>query len=184
MRAALEADPDHIEAQTLLNMDPAPEEVSLHNSAELFLRVLMKLQQRLLRLPRCGVRFSTEIWREVARFLSRRDLKVLLFVPHTLSRVASQLLFSELDLFFTANMCPAKDAHQRVYSHEAESLQRHEDDARQAQRTADILSRIITDPTFAVVVKTLRLFLPRIALGQSVAFQTGKELMRPSRRRS
>ncbi|TFL06944.1 hypothetical protein BDV98DRAFT_538246 [Pterulicium gracile] len=154
LRAALEADPDHIEAQTLLNMDPAPEE-------------------RLLRLPRCGVRFSTEIWREVARFLSRRDLKVLLFVPHTLSRVASQLLFSELDLFFTANMCPAKDAHQRVYSHEAESLQRHEDDARQAQRTADILSRIITDPTFAVVVKTLRLFLPRIALGQSVAFQTG-----------
>jgi hypothetical protein len=46
-------------------------------------------------------RISIEIWREVALFLPRRDLKTLLFVPHILSRVASQLLFRELDLHFT-----------------------------------------------------------------------------------
>ena len=44
-----------------------------------------------------------EIWREIALFLPRRDLKTLLFVPHILSRVASQLLFRELDLHFSSS---------------------------------------------------------------------------------
>ncbi|TFK21456.1 hypothetical protein FA15DRAFT_80606 [Coprinopsis marcescibilis] len=43
---------------------------------------------------------SIEIWREVAMFLPRRDLKALLWVPHVMSRVASRLLFREVDLHF------------------------------------------------------------------------------------
>jgi hypothetical protein len=155
LRAALEADPDHLEAQSLLNLHPNAEE------------------ERLLPHHRSGVRFSTEIWREVARFLPRRDLKVLLFVPHTLSRVASQLLFCQLDLYFTVSPPTGDRHHGRSVKKETESALRRDDDAWQAQRTADILSRIIVDPTFASVVKSLRLFLPRSGRGQSVAFQTG-----------
>ena len=44
--------------------------------------------------------FSTEIWREIASFLPRRDLKTLLVLPHVLSRIASQLLFRKIDLHF------------------------------------------------------------------------------------
>ena len=44
--------------------------------------------------------FSTEIWREIVLFLPRRDLKTLLYVPHVLSRIASQLLFRQIDLQF------------------------------------------------------------------------------------
>ncbi len=36
--------------------------------------------------------------------MPRKDLKSLLFVPHAVSRVASQLLFRELDLYF-GNIC-------------------------------------------------------------------------------
>ncbi|KAI0683290.1 hypothetical protein BC835DRAFT_1395904 [Cytidiella melzeri] len=91
--------------------------------------------------------FSTEIWREIALFLPRRDLKTLLSIPHVLSRIASQLLFSQIDLHFTS-------------------------DRQHSQRSADILTRIITDASFAFHVKTLRIFVP----GRDIfpmTFQTG-----------
>lgn len=47
--------------------------------------------------------FSTEVWREIAMFLPRRDLKMLLLLPHVLSRIASQLLFRKIDLHFGAD---------------------------------------------------------------------------------
>lgn len=89
--------------------------------------------------------FSTEIWREIALWLPPRDLKSLLLVPHVLSRIASQLLFHKIDLYF---------------------------DKRESQRSADILTRIITDNDFAKHVRTIRVFYQ----GRDVspmAFQTG-----------
>lgn len=47
-----------------------------------------------------GPGFSTEIWREIALWLPPRDLRTLLLVPHVLSRIASQLLFTKVDLHF------------------------------------------------------------------------------------
>ncbi|CAL1698561.1 unnamed protein product [Somion occarium] len=92
-------------------------------------------------------RFSTEIWRQIALWLPRRDLKTLLLVPHVLSRIASQLLFRKIDLHFGS-------------------------DKWDSQRSADILTRIITDSAFANLVRTLRIFVP----GRDVVpmtFQTG-----------
>ncbi|RPD68399.1 hypothetical protein L226DRAFT_617558 [Lentinus tigrinus ALCF2SS1-7] len=79
--------------------------------------------------------FSTEIWREIALWLPPRDLKSLLRVPHVLSRIASELLFQRIDLHLAS-------------------------EKRESQRSADILTRIITDATFASHVKTLRVFVP------------------------
>lgn len=98
-------------------------------------------------LPLGQPRFSTEIWRQIALWLPRRDLKTLLHIPHVLSRIASQLLFRKIDLFFAS-------------------------DKWDSQRSADILTRIITDSAFANLVRTLRIFVP----GRDVVpmtFQTG-----------
>ncbi|KAI0820145.1 hypothetical protein BC628DRAFT_932767 [Trametes gibbosa] len=79
--------------------------------------------------------FSTEIWREIVLWLPPRDLKSLLQVPHVLSRIASELLFRRIDLHLAS-------------------------EKRESQRSADILTRIITDPSFASHVRTLRVFVP------------------------
>lgn len=109
--------------------------------------LLSTLQSQVLKIPG-QPRFSTEIWRQIALWLPRRDLKTLLLVPHVLSRIASQFLFRKIDLHFGS-------------------------DKWDSQRSADILTRIITDSAFANLVRTLRIFVP----GRDVVpmtFQTGE----------
>ncbi|KAI8996252.1 hypothetical protein BD414DRAFT_512690 [Trametes punicea] len=103
-------------------------------------------EKQLVKLHRTPV-FSTEIWREIASWLPPRDLKSLLQVPHVLSRIASELLFQRIDLHLAS-------------------------EKRESQRSADILTRIITDASFASHVKTLRVYVP----GREtfpITFQTG-----------
>lgn len=123
-------------------------------------------------LPTNKNRISIEIWREIALSLPRCDLKSLLFVSHAISRVASQLLFRELDLHFGelkySNTDEDEDQDWRI--HEA----RANDGARHAQRSADILTRIIVDPAFAHCVRTLRIFASTRDGG--LAFQTGMKV--------
>ena len=115
-------------------------------------------------LPQKKERFSIEIWREIASFLPHQDLKALLFVPHAVSRVASQLLFRQLDLHFTnidseGNAWPQFD------------FSAKDEEVRRAQRSADILTRIIVDSSFATVVRTLRIYSD--IKDNSMGFQTG-----------
>ncbi|CCM02058.1 uncharacterized protein FIBRA_04134 [Fibroporia radiculosa] len=128
LRAIMELEPEHPEAKPLMlqhvaNPGKAPIE------------------------PHTTPGFSTEIWREIARWLSPRDLKNLLLVPHVLSRIASQLLFQKIDLYFVS-------------------------DKRESQRSADILTRIIVDDEFAKHVKMLRVFFQGRDVS-SMTFQTG-----------
>ena len=111
------------------------------------IELLSNFQSRVNTVPG-QPRFSTEIWRQIALWLPRHDLKTLLLVPHVLSRIASQLLFRKIDLHFGS-------------------------DKWDSQRSADILTRIITDNAFANLVRTLRIFVP----GRDVvpmSFQTGE----------
>lgn len=112
LEAILRLDPDHVEARALMGGTLHPSK----NSHQ----------------PHQTPSFSTEVWREIATFLPRRDLKTLLVLPHVLSRIASQLLFRKIDLHF---------------------------DKEHAQQSADILTRIITDASFSSHVKTLRIFV-------------------------
>ena len=117
---------------------------------------------------------SNEIWREIALHMPRRDLKALLFVPHPLSRIASQLLFRELDLHLTASSDGESDhlPESCLSAYRTAPAQR-DVDARHAQRSADILTRIILDNSFASAVRTLRIFAWRREKDGSMAFQTG-----------
>jgi hypothetical protein len=63
---------------------------------------------KLIREPDGPPRFSAQVWREIALYLPKRDLKSLLSVPHALSRIASQLIFREIDLHFTASPEPLR----------------------------------------------------------------------------
>ncbi|KAF8883554.1 hypothetical protein BD779DRAFT_1539533 [Infundibulicybe gibba] len=149
LQAALAAEPDNPEAKALLHQRS------------------VTVEKLLSPLPRNKDRFSVEIWREIALFLPRRDLKALLFVPHALSRVASQLLFRELDLHFgTIDLEEETDSWPVVNKDQAQ-------DSWQAQRSADILTQIIINPAFASAVRTLKIYAPKRDRDGSMAFQTG-----------
>ena len=113
-------------------------------------------------------RLSNEIWSEITSFLSRRDLRSLLLVPHPLSSIASRLLFRDVCLQFgTAQFDTG-------YSEGAAEI-----DKWHAQRSADILIRLLSDTEYASLVRSLSIRAPEE--GQTmISFQTGASVvMRP-----
>ncbi|KAF5376638.1 hypothetical protein D9615_007873 [Tricholomella constricta] len=154
LQAALVAEPDNPEAKALLHQRS------------------VTVEKLLSPLPRRRDRFSVEIWREIALHLPRHDLKALLFIPHAVSRVASQLLFRKLDLHFGG--IDAEEGRGDLWTHHSGDLSfGRDEDARHAQRSADILTRIIIDPSFASAVRTLRIYAPMRDRDGAMAFQTG-----------
>ncbi|KAJ7689485.1 hypothetical protein B0H17DRAFT_937317 [Mycena rosella] len=138
LQAALVAEPDNPEAKALLHHRSVAVEKLLSPAP-----------------PASKGQFSEEIWREIALWLPRRDLKTLLFVPNALSRVASQLLFRKLDL------------HLSVPPDQEDATGAH------AQRSADILTRVIVDPPFGSFVRTLCIYSHAVGKDESMAFQIG-----------
>lgn len=149
LQAALLADPDNPEAKALLHQRSVAVE---------------KLLAPQVRHP---LRLSNEIWAQVASYLTRKDLKTLLLVPHPLSRIASRLLFRQLDLRFSGISEREDDTEPWTGSSNYSRNGWHSPDA---QRSADILTRVIVDPTFASGVKSLRVYSYKDA---SMGFQTG-----------
>jgi hypothetical protein len=92
---------------------------------------------------------SNEIWREIASFLSRRDLRSLIFVPHPLSSIARQLLFRDISVVFGADDLVHKDRDDAVKK-----------EKRHARLSAEILSQLIADPACASQVKTFKVWAP------------------------
>ncbi|KIJ12313.1 hypothetical protein PAXINDRAFT_171259 [Paxillus involutus ATCC 200175] len=127
--------------------------------------------EMLLRVPDCPPGFSVEVWREIALFLPKRDLKSLLLVPNALSRIASQLLFREIDLHLTAAVEPGKVEHRPRIAH-GECIDQGVD-AWHYQRSADILTRILVDAHFATQVKSLSVYAASYDTMQPLAFQVG-----------
>lgn len=92
-----------------------------------------------------------EIWGKIASFLSRWDLRSLVFVPHPLSSIARQLLFRDISVVFTTDK-PDPDEEDDDGTEEMEK--------RHAQLSAEILSRLIADPACASQVRTLKVWAP------------------------
>ena len=111
------------------------------------------------------------MWREIAHYLPKRDLKSLLLVPNVLSRIASQLLFREIDLHLTAAMEPGS-AEGRFRPLQGECLNQ-DIDVWHHQRSADILTRILVDPHFAGQVRSLSVYAVSYDVTQPLAFQVG-----------
>ncbi len=120
------------------------------------------------------------MWRNIASFLPRRDLKMLLSLPHILSRIAFERVFQRVDLTLGAvstgdninAVSSARFSGRDEFIIEDENMEdaRSVIDERQLytdedvklekvlhQRTADIISRIVMDPGFAKLVKSLRI---------------------------
>lgn len=126
--------------------------------------------EMLLREPEVPPRFSTEVWREIALFLPKRDLRSLLLVPHPLGRIASQLLFREIDLHLTPLYEPSD---MDVYAPEAAEYVDRNLDSWHHQRSADILTRILVDSHFAGQIRSLTVHAASQDASQSLAFQVG-----------
>ncbi|KAI0247462.1 hypothetical protein BJV78DRAFT_1133240, partial [Lactifluus subvellereus] len=101
-------------------------------------------------------RLPNEIWREIASFLPRRDLRSLLFVPHVLSSISSQLLFRRLCL--QLGTIPPHTSCQRV--HEVPLTADSDIVGWHAQRSAGILSRLASDVIYANSVRSLSVWAP------------------------
>jgi hypothetical protein len=150
---------------SVLSADPANQDVKAIIQSQ-HLR-----QEMLIREPDGPPRFSAEVWREIALYLPKRDLKSLLSVPHALSRIASQLIFREIDLHFTASPEPLRldDRYKGVHGGRDEQ----ELNAWHYQRSADILTRILVDPVFASQVRSLSVYAVVSDASHTLAFQTG-----------
>ncbi|KAL7278793.1 hypothetical protein ACG7TL_007802 [Trametes sanguinea] len=148
IQAVLELQPDNSEAAALMAEHVvSPDKVGRYSCCFSPPPSSLMLVPKQILKPRTTPGFSTEIWREIALWLPPRDLKSLLQVPHVLSRIASELLFQRVDLHLAS-------------------------EKRESQRSADILTRMITDASFASHVKTLRVYVP----GREtfpITFQTG-----------
>ncbi|KAG8220747.1 hypothetical protein J3R82DRAFT_2161 [Butyriboletus roseoflavus] len=150
---------------SVLTVDPENQDVKA------IIQVQHLRPEMLLREPDCPPRFSAEVWREIALFLPKRDLKSLLFVPNALSRIASQLLFREINIHLTAAVEPG-GADSRFRPTQGESVDQ-DIDAWHYQRSADILTRILVDPHFAGQVRSLSIFALSYDVKQPLAFQVG-----------
>ncbi|KAI0054189.1 hypothetical protein FA95DRAFT_1552002 [Auriscalpium vulgare] len=109
-------------------------------------------------------RFSNEIWREIALYLPRRDLRSLLLVSHAMSAIAGQLLFRRVHLQFGT-------AHHYHKWQDKDSLDTVELDKWHAQRSADILSRLVSDTAYASHVHTFIVSAPASGKNALNAFQ-------------
>jgi len=148
--------------QAIIVLDPE------HTEARALMTTTTGSPGKSLTLPKGAPGFSTEIWRQIALWLPRRDLKSLLLVPHVLSRIASQLLFRKIDLHFGAS----SGCSLHISACSALICVLSAADKFDSQRSADILTRIITDAAFANLVRTLRVFVPGRDISP-MTFQTG-----------
>ncbi|KAI5120006.1 hypothetical protein M0805_008467 [Coniferiporia weirii] len=127
---------------------------------------------RLWNIESASRRLSPELWRQIASFLPRRDLKTLLHIPHVLSRIAFEFVFETVDLHF--GVCKLA-GEEKVWG---AAEQDHPDrpgfrlEKQLAQRTADIIARIVLDPSFAKLIKTVRISAERRDRNNHMAFQT------------
>ena len=107
----------------------------------------------------------------MASYLPRRDLKTLLHIPHVLSRIAFELVFQRIDLHIGSCKLSGEEKYWRDGDDDPERpglrLEKQ-----LVQRTADIIARIVLDPSFAKLVKTVRISASRSNRCHHMAFQT------------
>ncbi|KAI9431172.1 hypothetical protein H4582DRAFT_2010040 [Lactarius indigo] len=125
LQAILQLDPSHREATELLPPAGGKMPAGIGNS-------------RMSPPPR----FSNEIWRDIASFLPRHDLRNLLLVPHVscLGTVCLQFGTAQLESGFTEVAADVDKWH--------------------AQRSADILTRLVSDVAYAGLVRSLTIWAP------------------------
>ncbi|KAI0309640.1 hypothetical protein OF83DRAFT_1157917 [Amylostereum chailletii] len=130
----------HQDLQTILQIDPG------HREAASLMPSGVKCISGEFGSRRGHPRFSNEIWREIATYLEREDLRALLFVPHTLSAIASQLLFRTVHLHFGTSTRPQGDTVELDEWH--------------ARRSAEILSHLVSNAAYASYVQSFAVFAP------------------------
>ncbi|KAH8115096.1 hypothetical protein DFH11DRAFT_1508330 [Phellopilus nigrolimitatus] len=127
---------------------------------------------RLWSIESASCRLSPELWRQVASFLPRRDLKTLLHIPHVLSRIAFEFVFECVDLHFGVCKLAGEEKLWGTGDHDHPDRPGFRLEKQLTQRTADIVARIILDPSFAKLIRTVRISAERKDKSHHMAFQT------------
>ncbi|KAL5478706.1 hypothetical protein ACEPAI_1983 [Sanghuangporus weigelae] len=153
----LELVPDHAVANSLLSIPSSGTTVNKDS--------------RLWSIESASRRLSPELWRQIASFLPRRDLKTLMQIPHVLSRIAFELVFQTVDLHIGVCRLSGEDKNWGDGDLDHPDRPGYKLEKQLAQRTADIVARIVLDPSFAKLIKTVRISAERTDKSQHMAFR-------------
>ncbi|EJD04668.1 uncharacterized protein FOMMEDRAFT_132624 [Fomitiporia mediterranea MF3/22] len=158
LHKVLELVPDHAVANSLLSI-PSSSSQGTKDS-------------RLWSIESASRRLSPELWRQIASLLPRRDLKTLMQIPHVLSRIAFELVFERVDLHIGVCRLNGEDKNWGDGDQDHPDRPGYRLEKQLAQRTADIVARIVLDPSFAKLIKTVRISAERTDRSQHMAFRT------------
>ncbi|KAL5520579.1 hypothetical protein ACEPAG_9803 [Sanghuangporus baumii] len=153
----LELVPDHAVANSLLSIPSSGTTVNKDS--------------RLWSIESASRRLSPELWRQIASFLPRRDLKTLMQIPHVLSRIAFELVFQTVDLHIGVCRLAGEDKNWGDGDLDHPDRPGYKLEKQLAQRTADIVARIVLDPSFAKLIRTVRISAERKDRSQHMAFR-------------
>ena len=95
-------------------------------------------------------------------------------IPHVLSRIAFELVFQQVDLHIGVCRLTGEDKNWGSTLGDQDHPDRpgFKLEKQLAQRTADIVARIVLDPSFAKLIKTVRISAERTDRSQHMAFRT------------
>jgi hypothetical protein len=158
LQAILLLDPDHCEARDLLSHFDGEAQKGAGNVVLAGWNVCGHLNPKhdstaqvsdtTYKVPHLPV----ELWRKIVSYLSRRDLRSLVSVPHVLSSIARQFLFRDVTLHLGTGKWNAD---------RAEVLFNPEIDKWHARRSAEILCRLNSDATYASQVRSFTIWAPQ-----------------------
>ena len=93
-------------------------------------------------------------------------------IPHVLSRIAFELVFQTVDLHIGVCRLSGEDKNWGDGDSDHPDRPGFKLEKQLAQRTADIVARIVLDPSFAKLVRTVRISAERTDRSQHMAFRT------------
>jgi hypothetical protein len=159
LQAILLLDPDHCEARDLLSHFDGEGRIGAGNAVLAGWNVCGHLDSKHNSVVQVSDTYkvphlSVELWREVVSYLSRRDLRSLVSVPHVLSSIARQFLFRDVTLHLGTGKWD-EDRRGKDFDPNSKKI-----DKWHAQRSDDILRRLNSDAVYASQVKSFTIWCP------------------------
>jgi hypothetical protein len=111
-----------------------------------------------------------EIWREIAAYLFRSDLRALLFVPH-LRHIALELYFQDIDLHFGVFQPEYDQRYMTTFKCDTLQSTLH---TWHLQKSLDLMARMMRDSVFASRVKNIKICACKFGNDNNYDFEIGK----------
>ena len=124
---------------------------------------LSKIENHICPIP-------VEIWREIAAYLPRSDIRALLFVPH-LRHIVLELYFQDIDLHLGVFQPEYDQRYRTTFKCDTVQSTLH---TWHLQRSLDLMARMMRDSVFASYVKNIKICACNFEDDTNYDFEIGK----------